>query len=376
MVRKGYFGGFGGQFVPETLMEALVILEKNFSSLIKSPGFKEEFQRLLADYAGRPTPLYYSEKLSKLTKAEVFLKREDLSHTGSHKINNALGQALMAKMTGKRKIIAETGAGQHGVASATAAALLDLECSVFMGREDMRRQVENVVRMKMLGAEVLPVDEGDATLKEAVNAALRKWSEDPENIWYLLGSCVGPHPYPEMVREFQSVIGREVKKQVPAKPTHLVACIGGGSNSMGLFYPFIEDREVKMIGVEATGSASISRGQPGIFHGAKTYLLQDKVGQISPTYSVAPGLDYSGIGPVHSFLKSTGRAIYLNVGDSSALKAFSWLAKNEGIIPALESSHAIGWVMENSWKSSDRIVICLSGRGEKDMETVTERGQV
>ncbi len=376
MVRKGYFGGFGGQFVPETLMEALVILEKNFSSLIKSPGFKEEFQRLLADYAGRPTPLYYSEKLSKLTKAEVFLKREDLSHTGSHKINNALGQALMAKMTGKRKIIAETGAGQHGVASATAAALLDLECSVFMGREDMRRQVENVVRMKMLGAEVLPVDEGDATLKEAVNAALRKWSEDPENIWYLLGSCVGPHPYPEMVREFQSVIGREVKKQVPAKPTHLVACIGGGSNSMGLFYPFIEDREVKMIGVEATGSASISRGQPGIFHGAKTYLLQDKVGQISPTYSVAPGLDYSGIGPEHSFLKSTGRAIYLNVGDSSALKAFSWLAKNEGIIPALESSHAIGWVMENSWKSSDRIVICLSGRGEKDMETVTERGQV
>ncbi len=373
MVNKGYFGTFGGRFVPETLIAPLIELQREYFKYKKDKKFKDELSELLKNYAGRPTPLYYSGKLSKCCGCSIYLKREDLCHTGAHKINNVLGQALLASKMGKKRIIAETGAGQHGVAAATAAALFDIKCVVFMGATDMKRQAENVYRMRLLGTEVREVTEGTRTLKEAVNAALREWVEEPENTYYLLGSSVGPHPYPTMVRDFQSVIGREVKKQLNEKPTHLVACVGGGSNSIGLFYPFFKDSNVKFIGVEAEGAASILNGKVGVLHGAKSYLLYDNDGQILNTYSVAPGLDYSGVGPEHAHYKEIKRAEYFKVDDEGAVKAFRWMTENEGIIPALESSHAIWWVMNNKWKKSDCVVICLSGRGEKDIDIIRKQ---
>ncbi len=369
MKKRGYYGAFGGRYVPETLMGALNELTREYNRLKREREFKERLKKLLEDYAGRPTPLYFSEKISGLCGCSVYLKREDLCHTGAHKINNALGQALVALKLGKKEIIAETGAGQHGVAAATAAALLGIDCRVFMGSKDMERQSENVSRMELLGARIHPVEEGSATLKEAVNAAVRCWSGNPEDIYYLLGSCVGPHPYPMMVRDFQSVIGKEVKMQLKKTPTHLVACVGGGSNSIGLFYPFFKDK-IKMTGVEAAGAASLVNGNVGVLHGAKSYILYDRDGQVRNTHSIAPGLDYSAVGPEHAFYKTSGRAEYRKAEDSQALKAFDWMIRNEGIIPALESAHAIAWVMENKWKRDDVVVICLSGRGEKDLPIV------
>lgn len=373
MVNRGYFGVFGGRFVPETLVAPLSDLEKEYLKYKKDREFKQELGELLKKYAGRPTPLYYSGKLSKYCGCSVYLKREDLCHTGAHKINNVLGQTLLASRMRKKRIIAETGAGQHGVAAATAAALFDIRCVIFMGAKDIKRQAENVYRMRLLAAEVREVREGTMTLKEAVNATLREWVEEPKNTYYLLGSCVGPHPYPTIVRDFQSVIGKEVKKQIDKKPTHLVACVGGGSNSIGLFYPFFKDKEVKLIGVEASGAASIVGGRIGILHGAKSYLLYNKDGQILDTHSIAPGLDYSGVGPEHSYYKAIKRAGYFKVGDEDAIKAFRWMTENEGIIPALEPSHAIWWVMNSKWKKSDSVVICLSGRGEKDIDIIRKK---
>ncbi|MGM0568089.1 MAG: tryptophan synthase subunit beta [Elusimicrobiota bacterium] len=367
MSGKRFFGEYGGAFVPETLVEPLKQLEKDYEKAKKSEKFISRLSSLMKDFAGRPTPLYLSPALSEKAGCRVYLKREDLAHTGSHKINNALGQAMLARFSGKKKIIAETGAGQHGVASATAANVTGLSCSVYMGREDMKRQSENVRKMKLLGAEVVPVTEGSQTLKSAVNAAIRSWVSNPEKIYYLLGSCVGPHPYPVMVRDFQSVIGKELKKQLPSGPTHLVACVGGGSNSIGLFAPFFKNKEIEFTGVEASGAASLFRGRPGILHGAKSYLLYDKDGQIKETHSLAPGLDYCGVGPEHSYYKDTLRARYYCVSDKGALKAYRWLSRKEGIIPALESSHALWWVMNNKFKPADRVVVCLSGRGDKDL---------
>ncbi len=369
-MKNGYFGYYGGRFVPETLIEPLNDLLINYKKLKKLPRFQSELKKLLADFAGRPTPLFKSESLSVRAGCDVYLKREDLAHTGSHKINNAVGQALVARFSGKKKIIAETGAGQHGVAAAAAAVITGLKCRVFMGEVDICRQQENVRRMKLLGAEVIPVKEGTRTLREAVSAAIRSWVSSPRDSYYLLGSCVGPHPYPLMVRDFQSVIGREVKKQLSSAPTHLVACVGGGSNSIGLFYPFFNDKNVKFTGVEAGGAASLKNGRVGVLHGSRSYLLYGSGGQIKDTHSVAPGLDYCGVGPEHSYYKDTRRADYFTVSDSGALKAFRWLSKNEGIIPALESSHALWWVMNNKFKKGDRIVVCLSGRGDKDLDVV------
>lgn len=370
MKNKGYFNIFGGRFVPETLIAPLNELEIAYSNCRKDKKFQQELVNLLKKYAGRPTPLYYSEKLSKNCGCRIYLKREDLCHTGAHKINNVLGQVLLAKKMRKKRIIAETGAGQHGVATATGAALFGIDCVIFMGAKDIRRQSENVYRMKLLGAQVREVTEGGKTLKEAVNAALREWVEDPESTYYLLGSCVGPHPYPTIVRDFQSVIGKEVKKQLDRFPTHLVACVGGGSNSIGLFSPFMKETGVKLIGVEAAGAASISDGNIGVLHGAKSYLLYDESGQILDTHSIAPGLDYSSVGPEHAGFNYSGRAQYHKVDDAGAVYAFQWLTRNEGIIPALESSHALYYVMETKWKKSDTVVICLSGRGEKDVSII------
>ncbi|MDA3793254.1 MAG: tryptophan synthase subunit beta, partial [Elusimicrobia bacterium] len=361
---------FGGRYVPETLIEPLNELEENYNKYKEDKKFQNKLSEILKNYAGRPTPLYLSGALSEYCGCTVYLKREDLGHTGAHKINNALGQGLLAKRTGKKSIIAETGAGQHGVATATAAALFGLKCTVYMGAKDVERQRSNVLRMKLLGADIVEVREGDETLKAAVNAALRKWVKDPENIYYLLGSCVGPHPYPAMVRDFQAVIGEEEKNQLQGKADVIVACVGGGSNSIGIFSPFFKDRNIRFVGVEAEGCATLSKGKVGVLHGAKSYLLYDKRGQIKKTHSIAPGLDYSGVGPEHSFYKATGRAEYVNVTDSEALKSFKWLSENEGIIPALESSHAIAWVMKSRWKAEDRVVINLSGRGDKDVDEV------
>jgi len=374
MNKEGYFGQFGGKFVPETLIAPLEELARTYNKLKKDVSFKKELNCLLKEFAGRPTPLYFSRKLSAYCGCGIYLKREDLCHTGAHKINNAIGQALVAAKLGKKRIIAETGAGQHGVAAATASALVGIKCRVFMGAEDIIRQAENVSRMRMLGAEVVPVNEGSRTLKEAVNAAIREWVSEPEKTYYMLGSCVGPHPYPLIIRDFQSVIGREAKKQLKKRPTHLVACVGGGSNSIGLFYPFFNEKRVKLIGVEACGAASLARGRVGILHGAKSYLLYDRDGQIKQTHSIAPGLDYSGVGPEHSYFKDIKRASYYTVNDNEAVKAFRWIMKNEGIIPALESSHAIAWIMKNKWKKSDTVIVCLSGRGEKDLNTVRGAG--
>lgn len=382
--RYGKYGVFGGKFVPETLMPALDELEKGYIRISKAPAFKKELDYLLSEYAGRPTPLYFAENFSKVIGCKVYLKREDMAFTGAHKINNTLGQALLAKKMGKRRVIAETGAGQHGVAAATAAALFRLKCCVYMGEVDCERQKLNVYRMKLLGAEVISVKTGSRTLKDAINEAMRDWIANFDTTHYVVGSVVGPHPYPEIVRDFQRVIGKETKRQILAKekklPNYLIACVGGGSNSIGLFQPFYKDKGVKFIGVEAGGagintlkhSATINRGSKGMLHGSFSYLLQDRYGQITETHSVSAGLDYPGVGPEHAFYKDTGRAEYVYATDKETLEGFHILSESEGIIPALESSHVIGWLIKNKkrFKRSDVIAVCLSGRGDKDVAEV------
>ena len=380
--QKGHFDAFGGRYAAETLMPALLELEEAYVKVQKDKSFAEEFDRYRRDYAGRPTPLYFAQRMTReLGGAKIYLKREDLNHTGSHKINNTLGQALLARRMGKKKVIAETGAGQHGVATATVAALFGMEC-----KEDIRRQAPNVFRMKILGAEVVPVQSGTATLKDAMNEAMRYWVGSVRDTFYIIGTTAGPHPYPMMVRNFQSVIGREVKKQTARaegrNPDVLVACVGGGSNAMGLFYPFRNEKKVKMIGVEAAGrgmntlehSASINGGKIGVLHGNKTYLLQDENGQVRDAYSIAAGLDYPGVGPEHAYFSHSGRAAYVTVTDAEAIGAFLFLSRQEGIIPALESSHAIAHAMKIAPKMKKRriLVICLSGRGDKDARTIME----
>ena len=386
--KKGHFGVFGGRYVAETLMPALIEIEKAYRRAVRDRDFQSQFRSYLREYAGRETPLYFAGNLTeKLGGARVYLKREDLNHTGAHKINNTLGQALLARRMGKKRVIAETGAGQHGVATATVAALFGMACQVFMGAEDIRRQAPNVFRMKMLGAEVIPVTSGTSTLKNAMNEAMRHWVAHVRDTFYVIGTTAGPHPYPVMVRDFQSVIGREAKKQILKKegrlPDFLVACVGGGSNAMGLFYPFRNDQAVAMIGVEAGGkgietgfhAASISAGQVGVLHGNKTYLLQDAHGQVRDAHSISAGLDYPGVGPEHSYFHKTGRAKYVGVTDDEALEAFLLLTTCEGIMPAMESAHAIAYVMKLA-PSLDRdkiIVVNLSGRGDKDMGIVAEK---
>lgn len=384
---RGYFGQYGGKFVPETLMPALDELESAYIEASSDASFQKQFKMLCRDYIGRPTPLYHARQLSAKTGgATILLKREDLAHTGAHKINNALGQGLLAKRMGKTRIIAETGAGQHGVAVATVCAMLGIDCIIYMGEEDIRRQSPNVLRMKLNGAEVRPVASGSRTLKDAINEAIRDWVSNVGNTHYLLGSVVGPHPYPVIVRDFQSIIGREAREQVLAAhhrlPDYLVACVGGGSNSIGLFHPFFDDRDVKFIGVEAAGqgletnqhSATLSRGRVGILHGTKSYLLEDDNGQILETHSIAPGLDYPGVGPEHSYYKDIGRADYVAVNDAQALEGFKLLCHTEGIIPALEPSHAIYYAAKLAADSPPEtlILVNLSGRGDKDLEIVTK----
>jgi tryptophan synthase beta chain len=383
----GYFGQYGGKFVPETLMSALEELEQAYLEAQGDAEFQGQYQKLCREYIGRPTPLYPAQKLSeKIGGAAILLKREDLAHTGAHKINNALGQGLLAKRMGKTRIIAETGAGQHGVAAATVCAMLGLDCIVYMGEEDIQRQSPNVFRMKLLGAEVRPVTSGTRTLKDAINETIRDWVTNIQNTYYLLGSAVGPHPYPMIVRDFQSIIGQETKEQVMSMyhrlPDYLVACVGGGSNAIGLFHPFFHDKSVKFIGVEAAGrglenslhSASLSAGRSGVLHGTKSYLLQDKSGQIMETHSIAPGLDYPGVGPEHSYYKDIGRATYVAVTDTQALEGFELLSRTEGIIPALEPSHTIYHAAElaTDLPQSQLIVVNLSGRGDKDLDIVAE----
>jgi len=385
--KGGHFGFFGGTYVPETLMAPLKELERTYLSVRKDPLFQRELKAYLKNYVGRPTPLYFAKGLSeRLGGARIYLKREDLTHTGAHKINNTLGQALLVKRMGKSRVIAETGAGQHGVATATAAALLGLKCVVYMGEEDIQRQSLNVFRMKLLGAEVIPVSSGSRTLKDAVNEAIRDWVTHVRNTYYLIGSVIGPHPYPMMVRDFQSVIGREVRKQIREKegrlPDYLVACVGGGSNAMGLFHPFYKDK-IRFIGVEAGGSgvetgrhaASLNAGSIGVLHGTMSYLLQSETGNILETYSFAPGLDYPGVGPEHAFLKESGRAKYVAVTDNEALSAFRLLSETEGILPALESAHAIAYVtkLAPTLKKGQIIVVNLSGRGDKDVPSVAAK---
>jgi tryptophan synthase beta chain len=383
----GHFGSYGGRFVPETLMHPLEQLTAAYDVAKDDPGFHQELDYLLSNYVGRPTPLFFAERLTNhLGGARIYLKREDLCHTGAHKINNAVGQALLARRMGKTRIIAETGAGQHGVASATVCALMKLNCVVYMGTEDMRRQELNVFRMRLLGAEVVGVESGSRTLKDAINEALRDWVTNVADTYYLLGSVMGPHPYPVMVRDFQSVIGREARNQIldaeGRLPDLLIACVGGGSNSIGLFHEFIGDESVRMIGVEAGGrgpmlgehAARFSGGSPGVLQGTRSYILQDEHGQISTTHSVSAGLDYSAIGPEHAYLHDVGRISYSSATDSEALEAFQLLAQLEGIIPALESAHAIAEVMKAapSMTSEQIIVVNLSGRGDKDVNTVAE----
>jgi tryptophan synthase beta chain len=383
------FGPYGGQYVAETLMPALKELEKAYARVSKSKTFQKEYLKIAKEYIGRPTPLYFAEGLSKKLGLKIFLKREDLCHTGAHKVNNTLGQCLLAKKMGKKRVIAETGAGQHGVATATLCAKLGLDCVVYMGQEDIKRQAPNVSRMILLGAKVVPVTCGTQTLKDALNEALRDWVTNVETTFYCIGTVAGPHPYPTMVRDFQAIIGQETKKQLRTfgikNPDYLVACIGGGSNAMGLFHAFIKDKTVKMVGVEAAGlglntdkhAASIAKGSVGVLHGNMTYLLQDEQGQILPTHSVSAGLDYPGVGPEHAFYHDTGRVKYLSVTDKEALKAFHELVKVEGIIPALESAHAVACVLKHhkKHKNNDVIVINLSGRGDKDLETVIHWGE-
>jgi len=384
---QGYFGQFGGRFVPETLMPALSELEAAYQKAKHDPSFWAEFDSLSRDYSGRPTPLYFAERLTKHCQgAQIFLKREDLLHTGAHKINNALGQGLLAKRMGKRRIIAETGAGQHGVATATICAKLGLDCVVYMGEEDIQRQALNVFRMKLLGAELRPVSSGTKTLKDAINEAIRDWVTNVRDTYYLLGSVVGPHPYPLMVRGFQSIIGKETREQILARchrlPDYIIACVGGGSNAIGIFHPFVNDTEVKFIGVEAAGkgistgkhAASLTAGAVGVLHGAKSYVLQDESGQILGTHSIAAGLDYPSVGPEHSYLKSIGRATYVAVNDEEALAAFQLLCQTEGIVPALEPAHAVSYATKIAGTlSQDQVIIVnLSGHGDKDMDIVNK----
>lgn len=386
--KKGYFGAYGGRFVPETLMPLLFELEKAYRKVLKDPSFWREWGNLLREYAGRPTPLYCAKNLSQYLGGhiKVYLKREDLLHTGAHKLNNTIGQVLLAKRMGKTRVIAETGAGQHGVATATACALLGLKCVVYMGAKDVERQTLNVFRMRLLGAEVIPVKSGTQTLKDAINEALRDWVTNVKDTFYVIGSVVGPHPYPRIVRDFQSIIGKETKKQILQKekrlPDIILACVGGGSNAMGIFYPFAKYIKVKLIGVEAAGhglntdhhSATLTAGEPGVLHGMLTYLLQDKIGQIKGAHSIAPGLDYPGVGPEHSFFRDSGRAHYVAVTDEEALEAFQILSETEGIIPALESAHAIAYLRKvaKELPKDSLIVVNLSGRGDKDVASVRE----
>lgn len=388
---EGRFGIHGGQYIPETLMHAVQELDEAWKKYKNDPEFQKELTQLLNDYAGRPSRLYYAEKLTKeLGGAKIYLKREDLNHTGAHKINNVLGQALLAKKMGKTRLIAETGAGQHGVATATAAALFGMECTVFMGREDTRRQAMNVYRMQLLGAEVVPVDAGTATLKDAVSEAMREWTRRIDDTHYCLGSVMGPHPFPTLVRDFQSVISQEIKEQMMEKegrlPDAVIACVGGGSNAIGSFYHFIDDPQVRLIGAEAAGrgadtpetAATITTGRLGIFHGMKSYFCQDAQGQIAPVYSISAGLDYPGVGPEHAMLYDQGRAEYTAVTDDEAVEAFEYLARCEGIIPAIESAHAVAQAMKTApaMDPEQCIVVTLSGRGDKDVAAIARyRGE-
>lgn len=388
---KGRYGIHGGQYIPETLMNEIHKLEESYEFYKNDVEFNNELNKLLAEYAGRPSLLYYAEKMTKdLGGAKIYLKREDLNHTGSHKINNVLGQVLLAKKLGKTRVIAETGAGQHGVATATAAALLGLECEIFMGKEDTERQALNVYRMKLLGAKVNTVTSGTMTLKDAVNEAMREWVSRVEDTHYVLGSVMGPHPFPMIVRDFQSVISKEARQQILDKegklPSAVVACVGGGSNAMGMFYNFIQDKDVELIGCEAAGlgvnteknAATIANGSLGIFHGMKSYFCQNDEGQIAPVYSISAGLDYPGIGPEHANLHDTGRAEYVPVTDEEAVAAFEYLARTEGIICAIESAHAVAHVMKiaKNYSRDDIIIICLSGRGDKDVAAIARyRGE-
>lgn len=383
----GHFGQHGGRFVAETLMHALDELAELYDAAVKDPDFQQEFQRDLETYVGRPSPLYFAERLTReLGGAQIYLKREDLNHTGAHKINNTIGQALLAKRMGKPRVIAETGAGQHGVATATVAARLGLECQVYMGAEDVKRQSPNVYRMKLLGAEVIPVQSGSRTLKDAMNEALRDWVTNVDNTHYIIGTVAGPDPYPRMVRDFQSVIGREARaqclEQLGRLPDTLVACVGGGSNAIGLFYPFIDDASVRLVGVEAAGrglqtgehAAPLNEGQIGVLHGNRTYLMQSDDGQIMETHSISAGLDYPGVGPEHSHLLDIGRAEYAAATDDEAMAAFRQMNRMEGILPALETSHALAWVVKNApmMNPEEVVVVNLSGRGDKDILTVAE----
>lgn len=384
--RKGYYGEFGGKFIPETLSFCLKELETAFSELRKNKNFLSELNYYLKSYAGRPTPLYFASRLSSLLGLKIYLKREDLLHTGAHKINNTLGQILLAKYMGKKRVIAETGAGQHGVAVATVCALFGIQCEIYMGEEDIRRQRMNVFRMKTLGAKVIPVKSGGKTLKDACNEAIRDWVCNVHNTYYLLGSAVGPHPYPLIVREFQAVIGKEARRQILNQenklPDFLVACVGGGSNAIGLFSPFFNDSTVQFIGVEAAGrglrdknAASLLCGDIGVLHGSKSYVLQDKYGQIINTHSIAAGLDYPGVGPEHAFYKKIRRARYVGVKDDEAVKGFDLLSRVEGIIPALESAHAIYYLkkmVQNKKNKNKIVIVCLSGRGDKDLEIIQD----
>ena len=385
---KGFYGQFGGQFVPETLMTAVKQLEEAYEDSKKDPLFQAELKELLKDYVGRENPLYYAKRLTENADgAKIYLKREDLNHTGAHKINNALGQVLLAKKMGKNKVIAETGAGQHGVATATAAALFGMECTIYMGEEDVKRQSLNVFRMELLGAKVHSVTDGSRVLKDAVNAALRAWVAQVEDTHYVMGSVLGPHPFPQIVRDYQAVIGQEARAQFLEKenklPDALVACVGGGSNSMGLFYPFVNDESVAMYGVEAAGlgidtphhAATITKGRPGVLHGTLMDVLQDENGQILEAFSISAGLDYPGIGPEHSYFNDVGRAKYVDITDEEALEGFKILSRTEGIIPALESSHAIAYAVKLAKElgPDKSMIVCLSGRGDKDVVQVKER---
>jgi len=378
---KGYYGDFGGAFIPEMLRENVEALRKVYFGIIESEAFKAEFSSLLTNYAGRPSPLFFAKRLSEKYKAKIYLKREDLNHTGSHKINNTLGQILLARHMGKRRIIAETGAGQHGVATATVCALMNMECIVYMGETDIERQEPNVKRMEMLGAKVVPAVSGNKTLKDATNEALRDWICNPEDTFYIIGSVVGPHPYPDLVARFQSVISEELLVQMKAaegkeNPDYIIACVGGGSNAAGIFYHYLDRKDVKLIGVEASGkgvdtgltAATIAVGGPGIIHGSMTMLMQTEDGQITEPYSISAGLDYPGIGPLHAWLAGTGRANYMNANDKEALFAAYELTRLEGIIPALESAHALAVLGKLELKPSDIVVVNVSGRGDKDME--------
>ncbi len=382
---RGYFGQFGGRFVPETLVPALDQLTKAYAAIKDDPTFWAEFAALCRHYIGRPTPLFHAQGLTaKLGGAQIYLKREDLAHTGAHKINNAVGQGLLAKRMGKKRIIAETGAGQHGVATAATCAMLGLQCVIYMGEEDTRRQAPNVFRMKLLGAEVVPVMSGSRTLKDAINEAIRDWVTNCENTYYIFGSVVGPHPYPSLVKGFQSIIGKEARQQaleqIGRLPDYVIACVGGGSNAMGIFAPFVQDSAVKLVGVEAAGrgietgqhAAPLVAGRMGVLHGAKSYILQDQHGQIQEAYSISAGLDYPGVGPEHAFLKDSGRATYVSVTDAEALEGFQMLSHSDGIIPALESSHALAYAakLAPTLSADQTLIVNLSGRGDKDLQIV------